>query len=151
MKLNDRVFLKGFVQYDSISRVYNNADVFVLPSLRESGGSVLVEAMAHALPIVSLDMGLSRVMKPWNTGIFVNTLGSKEEVIMRFAGALKELIENASLRIELGHNGYQYVNSELNWDKMIGEVYGSLIQHVEDKLTNESNKATNFDTKKLNL
>ena len=128
LNLKDKVMMKGAVPYSEISRIYEEADIFVLPSLRESGGSVLIEAMAHGLPIVSFNMALSKVLKEHQTGIFIDTFGSKEEVLVRYANELKELIENPSLRQKLGENGYQYVNTELTWEIMLNKVYGSLLR-----------------------
>ena len=63
LALENIVSLKGFIPYTEMSNVYEKADIFVLPSLRESGGSVLIEAMAHGLPIVSLNMALSKLQQ----------------------------------------------------------------------------------------
>lgn len=124
LALSDRVKLMGAIEYNNISEVYRKADVFVLPSLRESGGSVLIEAAAHALPIVALKMSLAEILSRNKAGLFVNTNQSKAKIIDEFAKKIKELIENEGLRQLYGKNGYEYVNSELNWEKMISEVYG---------------------------
>ncbi len=126
-QLEHCISYKGFVSYEQIVNVYNQADIFVLPSLRESGGNVLIEAMATALPIVSLDMALSHVLKQYNAGLFVDVDQSKEKVIEEYAKHLKTLIENRELRKQLGLNGYEFVNSNLTWERLIEKVYGSLL------------------------
>ena len=125
--LEERVIVKGAVPYEEMTKVYRTADVFVLPSLRESGGSVLVEAMAHALPIVSLDMAFSSILKQNDTGNFIDIHQSTEGILNSFADALVRLIDDSELRTKLGYNGYKYVNNELTWDKMIEKVYGKYI------------------------
>ena len=127
LNLCDKVFLKGHVPYGEMSSVYENADMFVLPSLRESGGSVLVEAMAHALPVVSLKMALSKLLDEHNAGLFVDIESSKENIIKCFADNLVILIQDRELRQELGINGYKFVNNQFTWDSMIREVYGKLL------------------------
>ena len=127
LNLQDRVRLMGNIQYDKISDAYKEADVFVLPSLRESGGSVLIEAMAHKLPIVALKMSLADILSEHNTGLFVNINQTKKQILWEFADKIRTLIENKNLREVYGENAYNYVNSELNWDKMIDEVYGEWI------------------------
>lgn len=127
LNLCDKVFLKGHVPYGEMSSVYENADIFVLPSLRESGGSVLVEAMAHALPVVSLKMALSKLLDEHNAGLFVDIESSKENIIKCFADNLVILIQDRELRQELGINGYKFVNNQFTWDSMIREVYGKLL------------------------
>jgi glycosyltransferase involved in cell wall biosynthesis len=47
-----RVSFVGFVDNSSIPRYYNNADAFILPSLSETWGLVVNEAMAAGLPVL---------------------------------------------------------------------------------------------------
>lgn len=127
LNLQDKIKIMGNVQYNLISDVYKAADIFVLPSLRESGGSVLIEAMAHKLPIVALKMALADILSEHNVGLFVNTNQRKENILQEFADKIKRFVEDKELRNLCGKNAYEYVNSELNWDKMIDEVYGEWI------------------------
>jgi len=46
------VFLPGFVQQEKLIRFYAVADVFVLPSMSETWGQVVNEAMASGLPVL---------------------------------------------------------------------------------------------------
>lgn len=121
--LSDKVKLEGQIPYDKISTVYQNADIFVLPSLRETGGTVLVEAMSHSLPICSLDMSYSHILRENNCGLFTNPNQSKENIINEFANNILTLINNSELRLQLGKNGYKYANNELTWDKKFETVY----------------------------
>ena len=125
--LNGKVFLKGKVPYNDISNVYMGGDIFVLPSLRESGGSVLIEALAHKLPIIALDMSLANMLNEYKCGLFINTCQTKEQILFEFGNALSTLIRNSEIRKEYGNNGYKYVNENLTWSKMIKEVYGEFI------------------------
>ena len=56
--LEDRVFIYPFTNH--IQKYYSNAQVYVLSSRWEGFGLVLVEAMAHGLPIVSSDLPTSK-------------------------------------------------------------------------------------------
>ena len=49
----ERVHLLGHVPHDDLSALYRHADLFVLPSLLETFGHPLVEAMASGVPIVA--------------------------------------------------------------------------------------------------
>jgi len=44
----------GKLSYEKMQEMYNKADVFVFPSLRETTGTVIVEAMAHSLPVICI-------------------------------------------------------------------------------------------------
>lgn len=116
--------MPGDIPYNNISSVYRGDNIFVLPSLRESGGSVLIEAMAHKLPIVALNMSLCSILNEKQCGLFVETHQSKEMILKEFAKKLTELIQNPHLRTLYGNNGYKFVNEELTWESMIKKVYG---------------------------
>jgi glycosyltransferase involved in cell wall biosynthesis len=114
------------VSHEQISHVYAHGDIFVMPSLRESGGNVLVEAMAHRLPVVSLRMGLSSIFAKESTGLFVNVNQSTDGLIREFAKNVKNLSQDSGLRKRLGENGYNFVNSTLTWDSLMSTVYPNL-------------------------
>lgn len=58
--LGDSVRYLGILQYEEIWQAYRRADVFVFPSLCESFGHPLVEAMAAGLPIVASGIAIHR-------------------------------------------------------------------------------------------
>ncbi|MFB6612112.1 glycosyltransferase [Agromyces sp. NPDC056379] len=55
--LDDRVTFHGQVPRAVVDGFYERADVFVFPSYREPGGSVVLEAMSFGLPLVVCDRG----------------------------------------------------------------------------------------------
>lgn len=60
--IGHRVRLSGGFSYDDVPRLYNAADVFILPSIpipgwQEQFGMVLLEAMASGLPVISTMSG----------------------------------------------------------------------------------------------
>lgn len=52
LALADRVTFHGKVSRDRVDAFYSAADVFVFPSYREPGGSVVLEAMSYGLPLI---------------------------------------------------------------------------------------------------
>ncbi len=125
--LSEKVKLCGEVDHTLVSSVYSGADIFVMPSLRETSGNVLVEAMAHKLPVAALDMSVCSDFKEYSCGEFVNVNQSKEEIIREFADKLTLLVNDYELRKTLGENGYKFVNGELSWEKKFEKVYEGLI------------------------
>ncbi len=126
-KLDDLITVAGNVDHTKVSEIYKNADIFVHPTFRDSSGAVFVEAMAHKLPIVSLNQSISRDLNKNKCGLFVNTQQDKESIINEFASKLTTLIENYDLRLELGENGYRYANNELTLENKFNTIYGEII------------------------
>lgn len=71
--IGKNIKLMGNRPLNQIAEAYQQADVFVLPSLRETSGNVLLEAMAYAVPIVAFDTSFCRLLKEVDCGVFVNT------------------------------------------------------------------------------
>jgi glycosyltransferase involved in cell wall biosynthesis len=91
--LDDRVEIKTGLSDAGVIREYNNASLFVLPSLPDGGvegfGIVLLEAMAHRLPIVASNTGgVPEVLDNGACGVLVppGDAGSLAAAILRIAG-----------------------------------------------------------------
>lgn len=55
MNLSDKVVFVGSVPFEKMSEEYKNADVFIMPSIRETSGAVLYESVAHGLPVITIN------------------------------------------------------------------------------------------------
>jgi glycosyltransferase involved in cell wall biosynthesis len=98
-RLTKSVTLAGF-RTDSLS-VTNAADVFVLPSLAEPFGLVILEAMALGKPVISTAMGGPlEIVVNGKTGLLVKP-SSPEEL----AAAILKMLADPSGRAAMGRNG----------------------------------------------
>jgi len=87
-----------------IADYYCASDIFVLPSLNEMFGIVLLEAMASGLPIVASNGGaIPEVLE--NAGILFNPISSDE-----LAKAINNIICDKSLAFHLKKLGWERVN-----------------------------------------
>ena len=73
--LQEQVTLAGFVPHREVPRLYQEADLFIMPSLITPSGdrdgipNVVLEAMLHEVPVVATDIsGLPEVIRPGETG-----------------------------------------------------------------------------------
>ena len=115
--LENRITIHPFTNH--IQSYYSNAQVYVLSSRWEGFGLVLVEAMAHGLPIVSSDLPTSKEIMG-DFGLYFEN-GNVEELALRLEKATcldwskqsKEAIEIAK-RFEIG-------NIIPQWKKLIEE------------------------------
>lgn len=81
--LEDRVFIHPFT--NNIQEYYSKAQVYVLSSRWEGFGLVLIEAMAHGLPIISSDLPTSKEIMGDFALYFKN--GNIEELAQRLEDA----------------------------------------------------------------
>lgn len=115
--IGKNVKLMGNRPLDQIAEAYQQADVFVLPSLRETSGNVLLEAMAYAVPIVAFDTSFCRLLKEVDCGVFINTEQALDNIKEDYCKAIVTLGQDKELAKQMGLNGYKYVNSKLTWDE----------------------------------
>jgi len=60
----DKVIFTGFLRDENLSKIYQLADLFVMPSVSEPFGLTALEALSHGAPaIISKQSGVSEVIK----------------------------------------------------------------------------------------
>jgi len=81
-----------WLPHDQLHKHYYRHDALLFPSLRDSGGMVVLEALAHGLPVVCTDRGGPGVIVNDRCGRVVQTLSrTKDEVIGELTDVLCEL------------------------------------------------------------
>ena len=112
------VVVVGAVSHEDLPRYYRTADIFCSPATgNESFGMVLLEGMAAGKPVVASDIvGYAGVMTDGVQGFLVPP--KKEDDL---ASALARLIEDKSLRMEMGNRGLAHVQ-DFSWDKISDRV-----------------------------
>ena len=100
LNLNDRISLCGVTQ--DISSEYKKSDIMALPSYYESFGLVVVEAMAHGVPVVGFSScpGVNEIISDGVDGVLVKS--GAEDRVVQYASALNDLIASPDLRKSMG-------------------------------------------------
>jgi glycosyltransferase involved in cell wall biosynthesis len=104
-QLQNQVIYQGAVPYEEVKAQYQNSDVFLFTSLRDSSGSVLLEAMAAALPIVTLNHQGARDWVPDAAGIKI-PVTHPSETLKAIAHAIEDLYFNPLKRLEMGRQAH---------------------------------------------
>jgi len=112
--LGERVTFTGLVPRERIEDYYLEADAFVFPALRDSGGSGLLEAMSYALPVVCCDWGGPAEIVDGNSGIKVS-VASPEAAIEGFVAAFKRLQADPAWRLATGQNAFRRAGEIFSW------------------------------------
>lgn len=97
LELQENVFLKGVTK--NINEKYQNSSIFVLSSIMEGFGLVIIEAMAAGLPVVSYDCpcGPKDIINDGETGLLVSTNDENS-----LANSIIFLIENPLILRNIG-------------------------------------------------
>ena len=92
---------------------FENADIFIFPTLNEAFGLVLLEAMEHALPCIATDEGgISDIVDDGETGFIVSKRNSEA-----LADKIEYLLNQPEERMRMGKNGYRKFNDKFTLRK----------------------------------
>ena len=97
----ERIHWRGFVHNREVLKAYEDADVFVCPSLKEPTGGALLEAMAAGLPVICVDAGGPAFAITEECGIKI-ALADKERMTADLAAAIARLLALPRLRHQMG-------------------------------------------------
>jgi glycosyltransferase involved in cell wall biosynthesis len=95
--LVERVELLGELPHAALSERYLAADLFVLPTLRESYGMAVAESLAHGLPVVSTRTGAIAELVGAAAGVLVDP-GDRDALHAALARTLTDSALRTSLR-----------------------------------------------------
>jgi glycosyltransferase involved in cell wall biosynthesis len=113
--VNDRVEFLGRVPWETMNRLFDEADAFLFTSLRDSFGSVVLEAMGHGLPIVTLNHQGVRDFVPANGGVKVS-VDHPERTTHELAQAIDALAQDPQRRMAMGQASLDFARTE-TWDR----------------------------------
>ena len=111
--VSDRIHFCGWLSRDEGLEEMARADVFLFPS-GEGGGMVVLEAMAHGLPVVCLDCGGPGEMVTDDCGVRI-VVGSVEDTVAKLASALATLASDEILRRRMGAAGVRNIEDRYLW------------------------------------
>lgn len=115
-KLSENVIFPGFTE--NIKDLMHASDIFVLPSLWEGFGYVLIEAMACQLPVVAFNNSSNpEIVTGGETGILVEA-----DNTAAFTNAVISLASNKPLRTKMGAAGRQRVEKYFTLNHSVDQI-----------------------------
>jgi colanic acid/amylovoran biosynthesis glycosyltransferase len=114
LHLKDKVEFLGSLTQDELKIYYQKADVFLLPSIAEAFGMVLLEAQAMKLPIVASNVGGVKYAVIENE----SALLVQPENIEQISEKLLYIINDSSVGLKMGGSGYRFVKKNYDIKKL---------------------------------
>lgn len=125
--LAERVVMHGRLPVAEVAALYQAADAFVLPSIKEPYGTVYGEAMAFGLPVVGWRAGnLPYLAEHEREGLLV-TPGD----VAGLASALERLAGDEALRRRLGEAGRRRALTRPTWEETAALFFRAVRDVVE--------------------
>ena len=95
LNMEDNIKLLGFKNTEELNKLYKESSIYIMTSIEESFGLVLLEAASHGLPLIAYDsaLGAKEIIK--DNGILITNRNEKEMI-----KELKNLINDEKVRKE---------------------------------------------------
>jgi glycosyltransferase involved in cell wall biosynthesis len=128
LEVDQQVTFVDWVTQDTLSNLYAENDVFVFPSMHDSSGNVILEAMAQSLPVICLGLGGPAMIVNETCGRVIDVTEANEDlVVTRLARSIREVTTSTAMLQSLSDGAKNRAES-FTWDGTVGKVY----QHIED-------------------
>lgn len=122
-QLIERIILTGYVVNTDLPAIYSQSTIFLYPSLRESFGLPMLEAMACGVPVITSDT--SSMPEVAGDAAFIINPFKPEEI----TSAMNSLVEDTALRSEMINKGFKQA-ARFSWKSMaenVLEIYREVI------------------------
>jgi glycosyltransferase involved in cell wall biosynthesis len=132
-QLGQIVSFTGAQPLKEIANRLRTAHVFCLPSVRESGGAVLLESLASGVPILGVDYGGPAEIVDDNVGRKLSADGRKQ-LVADLVEAFRDIVRNPNAWRVRGHNGRLQAEQRYGWEARINtglNIYQQVLQGAE--------------------
>jgi glycosyltransferase involved in cell wall biosynthesis len=116
--LTDVVTFEGAQPFPAVAAAMRWAHALCLPSVRESGGGVLLEAMSTGRPVVAVNFGGPAELVDDAVGRLVPADGP-DAVTAGFAAALRDMVQSPEAWRRRGQTGRQRAETRYAWDAKV--------------------------------
>jgi len=118
LNVSENIKFLGFISDEDKHLLYDAADVFALVSDKESFGTVLVEAMAHQLPVVVTDArGPKSVINNGVNGLVINRDDSNA-----LTEAIKNILSDENLKKSLAQNARKSAEDNFRIESIVNKI-----------------------------
>jgi len=113
----------GKRSHKELAKIYASATVFLFPSITETYGNVVIEAMASGLPCITADQGGSSDFIQDAINGFKCEAQNADEYVVR----IQQLINDKGLRKQIKKSALEY-SKQYNWQHLANTYFDDLVE-----------------------
>jgi glycosyltransferase involved in cell wall biosynthesis len=138
-ELRGRIQFGGQLTREQVLKTYPEYDAMLFPSLHDTGGYAVIEAMFNELPVICLDCGGPAVAVRDGCGIRV-PIQSRRKVIDGLAAAIRRYDKDRELLLAHGQAARESILKNYDWDKKGEQMSEAYEQVLSGKATRTFSK-----------
>jgi glycosyltransferase involved in cell wall biosynthesis len=127
----DRIKFLGRIPRAQVEDLYAASDAFLFPSFREPSGSVVFEAMRHALPVIAADRGGPGHVVDQHSGIRVPVDGP-EQLARSLADAIRQVASSPEQALALSRGARKRAVELGSWPRKV-EAMAAIYRSITNK------------------
>jgi glycosyltransferase involved in cell wall biosynthesis len=130
-KIEDSVDFTSWLPQNRLSDLYQSHDLLIFPSLHDSGGFVVLEALSHGMPVACLDLGGPKDIVTSNSGVIVKTAGlNTAQVASRMTREICDLFTSPMTLTEMSSGAISRAN-EFILSNRVAQFYQEALTFIE--------------------
>jgi glycosyltransferase involved in cell wall biosynthesis len=127
LALEQSLYWIPWIDREDLIRLYPKFDLFLFPSLHDSGGMAVLEAMSLGLPVLCLDLGGPGISVDSTCGFVIPARHHTEEELVRLmSGCLSRLLSNPAILEPLSAGARRRADC-LSWITAVANTYGQTL------------------------
>jgi glycosyltransferase involved in cell wall biosynthesis len=136
LKISHAVSWIPWINHDELRQIYQTHNMLLFPSLHDSSGNVVLEALSYGLPVICLDLGGPGFITSDSCGIRIPVDSrSQNEIIELLADGIKKTITNDELYKKLKKGSIERAK-QLSWGHAVKQVYDSIENVLSNQIKN---------------
>jgi glycosyltransferase involved in cell wall biosynthesis len=126
LNISERITWISWIEQSKLATIYDDHDLLLFPSLHDSSGNVVLEALARGLPVACLNLGGPGEIATRATGVLLDTDGLDAHSAARELGRhITALLEDPAALEAASHAAIERAKSFL-WLSRIKQIAGDV-------------------------
>ncbi len=141
LNMDERIQWIGRIPQSELFAAYKNYDAFLFPSLHDSSGNAVLEAMSYGLPVVCLNLGGPPIIAGQG-GVIVDARNkTADQVVRELAKGIQSLFSDEKREL-LARLAMQRAENYI-WTRVVSDVYMEIADklNLPETLRNQAGKA----------
>ena len=137
-RIKDNVDFIPWLPQSNLLELYDSHDLLLFPSLHDSGGFVVLEALCHGMPVVCLDLeGPKETVTP-DSGLIIKTDGrNTTQVASSIADELYNVLQSPTTLAHLSSGAIPRANDFILPNR-VARFYQEALKHIEGDATSSA-------------